>query len=132
MDSIMLDWERMIAGYVSEVLGYPVPSFAIPSAVGASQTGDPDGSNTHASVPGTSPVLVPTNPPLTETPLFLPGSLSPPSLIPSSASLPNGPWEVVDLTMEDDDELYESREEFLVRMGETSEIKQEPSDPSVV
>ncbi|KAJ3846697.1 hypothetical protein EV368DRAFT_88638 [Lentinula lateritia] len=126
MDSIMLDWEHMIAGYISEVLGYPVPAFAIPSAVGASHTGDPNGSNTHASVPGTSPVLVPT-----ETPLFLPGSLLPPSLIPSSASLPNGPREVVDLTMEDDDELYESQEEFLVRMGETSEIKQEPSDPSV-
>ncbi|KAJ3808699.1 hypothetical protein F5876DRAFT_78472 [Lentinula aff. lateritia] len=29
MDSIMLDWECMIAGYVSEVLGYPIPSFAI-------------------------------------------------------------------------------------------------------
>ncbi|KAJ3858588.1 hypothetical protein EV359DRAFT_87499 [Lentinula novae-zelandiae] len=132
MDSIMLDWERMIAGYVSEVLGYPVPSFAIPSAVGASHTGDPDASNTHASVPGTSPVLGATTPPPTETPLFLPESLLPPSLIPSSASLPNVPREVVDLTMEDDDELYGSREEFLVRMGETPEIKQEPSDPNVV
>ncbi|KAJ3859587.1 hypothetical protein EV359DRAFT_86231 [Lentinula novae-zelandiae] len=54
MDSIMLDWECMIAGYVSEVLGYPVSSFAIPSAVGASHTGDPDALNTHASVPVTS------------------------------------------------------------------------------
>ncbi|KAJ3845996.1 hypothetical protein EV368DRAFT_89750 [Lentinula lateritia] len=132
MDSIMLDWERMIAGYVREVLGYPVPSFAIPSAVGASHTGDPDASNTHASVPGTSPVLDAIIPPPTETPLFLPESLLPPSLIPSSASLPNGPREVVDLTMEGDNELYESQEEFLVRMGETSEIKQEPSDPSVI
>ncbi|KAJ3860105.1 major facilitator superfamily domain-containing protein [Lentinula novae-zelandiae] len=39
---------------------------------------------------------------------------------------------VVDLTMEDDDELYESREEFLVRIGEAPEVKQEPSDSSVV
>ncbi|KAJ4500090.1 hypothetical protein C8R41DRAFT_914551 [Lentinula lateritia] len=98
----------------------------------ASHTGDPDVSNSPASVPGTSPVLVPTNSPPTEAPLFLLESLSPPSLIPSSASLPNGPREVVDLTMEDDNELYESREEFLVRMGETSEIKQEPSDPSII
>ncbi|KAJ3804928.1 hypothetical protein F5876DRAFT_82413 [Lentinula aff. lateritia] len=82
--------------------------------------------------PGTSPVLGATIPPPTETPLFLLESLSPPSLIPSSASLPNVPREIVDLTMEDDDELYESREQFLVRMGETSEIKQEPSDPNVV
>ncbi|KAJ3871268.1 hypothetical protein F5051DRAFT_446414 [Lentinula edodes] len=132
MDSIMLDWECMIAGYVSEVLGYPVPSFAIPTAVGASHTGDPDASSTHVSVPGTSPVLGATIPPPTETPLFLPESLSPSSPIPSSASLPNSPREVVDLTMEDDDELYESWEEFLVRMGETSEIKQEPSDPNVI
>ncbi|KAJ3924475.1 MAG: hypothetical protein NXY57DRAFT_969795 [Lentinula lateritia] len=132
MDSIMLDWERMIAGYVSEVLGYPVPSFAILSAVGASHTGGPDVSNTPASVPGTSPVLVPTNSPPTEAPLFLPESLSPPALIFSAASLPNGPREVVDLTMEDDDELYESREEFLVRMGEASEIKQEPSSASII
>ncbi|KAJ3928326.1 MAG: hypothetical protein NXY57DRAFT_964641 [Lentinula lateritia] len=127
MDSIMLHWECMIAGYISEVLGYPVPSFTIPSAVGALHTGDPDASNTHVSVPGTSPALGAIIPPL-----FLPESLSPPSLIPSSASLPNGPWEVVDLTMEDDDELYKSREEFLVRMGETLEIKQEPSDPSII
>ncbi|KAJ3845950.1 hypothetical protein EV368DRAFT_89813 [Lentinula lateritia] len=108
MDSIMLDWERMIAGYVREVLGYPVPSFAIPSAVGASHTSDPDASNTHVSVLGTSPVLDAAIPPPTETPLFLPESLSPPSLIPSSASLPNGPREVVDLTMEGDDELIRS------------------------
>ncbi|KAJ3935843.1 MAG: hypothetical protein NXY57DRAFT_957781 [Lentinula lateritia] len=137
MDSIMLDWERMIAGYVSEVLGYPVPSFAIPSAVGVSHTSDPDASTTHVSIPEPSSVLGATTPPPTETPLFLPESLSPPSphspsLIPSSASLPNVPREVVDLTMENDDELYESREEFLVRMGGTPEIKQESSDPSVV
>ncbi|KAJ3876409.1 hypothetical protein F5051DRAFT_429784 [Lentinula edodes] len=137
MDSIMLEWERMSAGYVSEVLGYPVPSFAVPSVEVVSHTSDPDASTTHASVPETSPVLGATAPPPTKTPLFLPESLSPPpphspSPIPSSASLPNVPREVVDLTMEGDDELYESREEFLVRMGEAPEIKQEPSDPNVV
>ncbi|KAJ3845681.1 hypothetical protein EV368DRAFT_90284 [Lentinula lateritia] len=137
MDSIMLDWERMIAGYVSEVLGYPVPSFAVLSVVGVSHTRDPDVSTTHASIPEVSPVLDASTPPLTMTPLFLPESLLPPSPhspspIPPSTSLPNVPWEVVDLTMEDDDKLYESREEFLVRMGETPVVKQEPSDPSVV
>ncbi|KAJ3804559.1 hypothetical protein F5876DRAFT_82960 [Lentinula aff. lateritia] len=137
MDSIMLDWECKIAGYVSEVLGYPVPSFAIPSALGVSHTSDPDASTAHASIPEPSSVLGATTPPPPETPLFLPESLSPPSphspsLIPSSAPLPNVPREVVDLTMEDDDELYESWEEFLVRMGGAPEIKQESSDPSVV
>ncbi|KAJ3845871.1 hypothetical protein EV368DRAFT_70370, partial [Lentinula lateritia] len=91
MDSIMLEWERMIVGYISEA----------------------------------------------KTPLFLPESLSPPSPhspspVPSPVSLPNVSREVVDLTMEDDNELYESREEFLVRMGEAPEVKQEPSNPSVV
>ncbi|KAJ3846385.1 hypothetical protein EV368DRAFT_89119 [Lentinula lateritia] len=119
MDSIMLDWECKIAGYVSEV------------------TLDPDASTAHASIPEPSSVLGVTTPPPPETPLFLPESLSPPSphspsLIPSSASLPNVPREVVDLTMEDDDELYQSWEEFLVRMGGAPEIKQESSDPSVV
>ncbi|KAJ3852029.1 hypothetical protein EV368DRAFT_65263 [Lentinula lateritia] len=137
MDSIMLDRERMIAGYVREVLGYPVPSFAVPSAEGVSHTSDPEVSTTHASVLEVSPVLGASTPPPTRTPLFLPESLSPPSPyspspIPPSASLPNIPREVVDLTMEDVDELYKSREEFVVRMGETPVVKQEPSDPSVV
>ncbi|KAJ3925240.1 MAG: hypothetical protein NXY57DRAFT_968143 [Lentinula lateritia] len=137
MDSIMLDWERMIAGYVSEVLGYPVPSFAISSALGVSHNSDPDASTTHASIPEPSSVLGAATPPPSETPLFLPASLSPPSPhspspIPPPVSPPNVPREVVDLTMEDDNELYESREEFLVRMGEAPEVKQEPTDSSVV
>ncbi|KAJ3858476.1 hypothetical protein EV359DRAFT_87689 [Lentinula novae-zelandiae] len=137
MDSIMLEWERMIAGYVSEVLGYPVPSFAAPPAGGDSHTGGPEASTPRASVPETSPVQGTTAPPQAKTPLFLPESLSPPSPhspspIPSPVSPPNASREVVDLTMEDDDELYESREEFLVWMGEASEVKQEPSDSPIV
>ncbi|KAJ3845970.1 hypothetical protein EV368DRAFT_89787 [Lentinula lateritia] len=137
MDLIMLDWERMVAGYIREVLGYPVPSFAAPSAEEVSHTSDPKISTTHASVPEVSAILGASTPPPTRTPLFLPESVLPPSPhspspIPPSPSLPSVPREVVDLTMEDDDELDESQEEFLVRMGETPEIKQEPSDPSVV
>ncbi|KAJ3911042.1 hypothetical protein F5877DRAFT_86574 [Lentinula edodes] len=49
MDSIMLDWECMIANYVSEVLGYPVPSFVAPPAEGVS--------NPSASVVATAPPL---------------------------------------------------------------------------
>ncbi|KAJ3911300.1 hypothetical protein F5877DRAFT_86176 [Lentinula edodes] len=137
MDSIMLEWERMIVGYISEVLGYPVPSFAVPSVEGVSHSGDPEALTTRASIPETSPVLGAAAPPPTATPLFLPESLSPPSPhspspVPSPVSPPNVPREVVDLTMEDDNELYESWEEFLVRMGEAPEIKQESSDSSIV
>ncbi|KAJ3870544.1 hypothetical protein F5051DRAFT_447524 [Lentinula edodes] len=127
----------MIAGYVSEVLGYPVPSFAAPSAGEDSPTGGPEASTPRASVPEAPPVQGTTAPPQAKTPLFLPESLSPPSPhspspIPSPVSPPSASREVVDLTMEDDDELYESREEFLVRMGEASEVKQEPSDSPIV
>ncbi|KAJ4495513.1 hypothetical protein C8R41DRAFT_918646 [Lentinula lateritia] len=137
MDSIMLEWERMIAGYVSEVLGYPVPSFAVPSVEGVSRISGPDASTAQASILETPPVLDTIASPPAKAPLFLPESLSPPSPhspspVPSPVSLPNVSREVVDLTMEDDDELYESREEFLVRMGAAPEVKQEPSDPSVV
>ncbi|KAJ3915135.1 hypothetical protein F5877DRAFT_82140 [Lentinula edodes] len=132
MDSIMLEWERMIVGYVSEVLGYPVPSFAVPSVEGVSRISGPDASTAQASTLETPPVLGTIASPQAKAPLFLPESLSPPSPhspspVPSPVSLPNVSREVVDLTMEDDDELYESREEFLVRMGAAPEVKQEPS-----
>ncbi|KAJ3924922.1 MAG: hypothetical protein NXY57DRAFT_968759 [Lentinula lateritia] len=137
MDSIMLDWERMIANYVSEVLGYPVPSFVATPAE--------EVSNPSVSVVATAPPPIPEDPPVlganaptrSRTPLFLPGSPTPPSphspsSIPPSAPAPDVPRETIDLTGEDDDELYESQEEFLVRMGEMSVVKQEPSEFSVV
>ncbi|KAJ3870736.1 hypothetical protein F5051DRAFT_447217 [Lentinula edodes] len=137
MDSIMLEWERMIAGYVSEVLGYPVPSFAAPSAGEDSPTGGPEVLTPRARVSEAPPVQGTTAPPPSKTPLFLPEPLSPPSPhspspIPSPVPPPNASRDVVDLTMEDDDELYESREEFLVRMGEASGVKQEPSNSPIV
>ncbi|KAJ3870723.1 hypothetical protein F5051DRAFT_457202 [Lentinula edodes] len=132
MDSMMLDWERMIANYVSEVLGYPVPSFVAPPVE--------EVSNPSVSVVATAPLPIPEDPPVlganaptrSGTPLFLPGSPTPPSphspsSIPPSAPAPDVPWETIDLTGEDDDELYESREEFLVRMREMSVVKQEPN-----
>lgn len=128
----MLDWERMIANYVSEVLGYPVPSFVAPPAEEVPNPG--------VSVEATAPPPIPEDPPVSGTnapirsgtPLFLPGSPTPPSphspsSIPPSAPAPDVPRETIDLTGEDDDELYESREEFLVRMGEMSVVKQEPN-----
>ncbi|KAJ3873485.1 hypothetical protein F5051DRAFT_506492 [Lentinula edodes] len=137
MDSIMLDWERMIANYVSEVLGYPVPSFVAPPAE--------EVSNPSVSVVATTPPPIPEDPPVlganaptrSRTPLFLPESPAPPSphapsSIPPSAPAPDVPWETIDLTVGDDNELYESREEFLVRMGEMLVVKQEPSESSVV
>ncbi|KAJ3804356.1 hypothetical protein F5876DRAFT_70703 [Lentinula aff. lateritia] len=132
MDSIMLDWERVIVGYVSELLGYPVPSVPVPVAVGVSDPSDAVVSTTPVILPDVSPVLSASAPTPTRTPLFLLESLSPPSPIPSSTSVPNVPPEIIDLTLEDDDALYESREEFLVCMGETSGVKRESTGPSVV
>ncbi|KAJ3925194.1 MAG: hypothetical protein NXY57DRAFT_968211 [Lentinula lateritia] len=112
MDSIMLDWERMIANYVSEVLGYPVPSFVAPPAE--------EVSNPSVSVVATAPPPIPEDPPVLG------------ANAPTRTPAPDVPRETIDLTGEDDDELYESREEFLVRMGEMSVVKQEPSEFSVV
>ncbi|GAW10602.1 hypothetical protein LENED_012890 [Lentinula edodes] len=113
-------------------LPHPVPSFVAPPAE--------EVSNPSVSVEATAPPPIPEDPPVSGTnapirsgtPLFLPGSPTPPSphspsSIPPSAPAPDVPRETIDLTGEDDDELYESREEFLVRMGEMSVVKQEPN-----
>ncbi|KAJ3871929.1 hypothetical protein F5051DRAFT_433446 [Lentinula edodes] len=82
-------------------------------------------------------VLDASDPVSRDAPLFLPGSLSPtsphsPSPIPSSPHVPHVPCEVVDLTMDDAEDLYESQEEFLARMGGTVTVKQEITESDVV
>ncbi|KAJ3870942.1 hypothetical protein F5051DRAFT_434253, partial [Lentinula edodes] len=114
MDSIMLMWEDMIRAYMREVLGYPASPDRVSSPVEVPGSNDP--------LPTTSSLIASdaSDPVSRDAPLFLPGSLSPtsprsPSPIPSSSHVPHVPREVVDLTMDDAEDLYESQEEFLAR-----------------
>ncbi|KAH7869797.1 uncharacterized protein C8R40DRAFT_1176317 [Lentinula edodes] len=137
MDSVMLMWEDMIRTYMREVLGYPVSPDRAPSPVNVPGSNDP--------LPTASPLVAPDAPPVLDAsdsvsqdaPLFLPESLSPtspcsPSPIPSSSRVPHVPREIVDLTMDDAEDLYESQEEFLARTGGAVTVKQENTESEVV
>ncbi|KAJ3911012.1 hypothetical protein F5877DRAFT_86625 [Lentinula edodes] len=133
----MLMWEDMIRTYMREVLGYPVSPDRAPSPVNVPGSNDP--------LPTASPLVAPDAPPVLDAsdsvsqdaPLFLPESLSPtsprsPSPIPSSSRVPHVPREIVDLTMDDAEDLYESQEEFLARTGGAVTVKQENTESEVV
>ena len=137
MDSVMLMWEDMIRTYVREVLGYPASPDRASSPVDVPGSNDP--------LPTASPLVAPDAPPALDAsesvsqdaPLFLPESLSPtsprpPSPIPSSSRVPHVPREIVDLTMDDAEDLYESQEEFLARTGGAVTVKQEDTESEVV
>ncbi|KAJ3878280.1 hypothetical protein F5051DRAFT_439805 [Lentinula edodes] len=124
MDTVMLMWEDMIGAYVREGLGYPASLGCISPPVEVPSSNNP--------LPAiTSLVAADASDPVSRsTPLFLPGSLSPtspcsPSPIPSSPCVPDVAHKVVDLTMDDTEDLYESQEEFLARTGGVAVVKPE-------
>ncbi|KAJ3897781.1 hypothetical protein F5879DRAFT_995546 [Lentinula edodes] len=130
MDSIMLMWEDMIRAYMREVLAYPASPDRVSPPVEVPSSND--------LLPTISSLVASDARPVSrDTPLFLLGSLSPtspcsPSLIPSSPRVSNVPREVVDLTMDDAEDLYESQEEFLARTGGTVTVKQEVTESDIV
>ncbi|KAJ3870597.1 hypothetical protein F5051DRAFT_434505, partial [Lentinula edodes] len=137
MDTIMLMWEDMIGAYVREVLGYPASPGRILPPVEVPSSNDPLPATTSLVVDDPRPVLGASDSVSRSTPLFLLGSLSPtsprsPSPIPSSPCVPDVVREVVDLTMDDTEDLYESQEEFLARTGGTVTVKQEITDSDVL
>ncbi|KAJ3925066.1 MAG: hypothetical protein NXY57DRAFT_968471 [Lentinula lateritia] len=137
MDTVMLMWEDMIGAYVREVLGYPASPGRILPPVEVPSSNNPLPATTSLVVDDPCPVLGVSDPVSRSTPLFLPGSLSPtfprsPSPIPSSPRVPDVAREVVDLTMDDAENLYESQEEFLARMGGTVTVKQEITESDVL
>ncbi|KAJ3925079.1 MAG: hypothetical protein NXY57DRAFT_968435 [Lentinula lateritia] len=137
MDTVMLMWEDMIGAYVREVLGYSASSSRILPPVEVPSSNNPLPATTSLVVDGPRPVLGASDSVSRSTPLFLPGSLSPtsprsPSPIPSSPRVPDVVREVVDLTMDDAEDLYESQEEFLARTGGAVTVKQEITESDVL
>ncbi|KAF8830926.1 hypothetical protein HHX47_DHR1000172 [Lentinula edodes] len=137
MDTVMLMWEDMIGAYVREVLGYPASPGRILPPVEVPNSTDPLPATTSLVVDDPRPVLGASDSVSRSAPLFLPGSLSPtsprsPSPIPSSPRVPDVAREVVDLTMDDAEDLYESQEEFLARTGGAVTVKQEITESDVL
>ncbi|KAJ3846715.1 hypothetical protein EV368DRAFT_88612 [Lentinula lateritia] len=137
MDSVMLMWEEMISTYMREVLGYSAFPDRVSSPVNVLGSSDPLPTAYPLVASDAPPVLDASEPVSQDAPLFLPGSLSPtsprpPSPIPSSSHVPHVPREIVDLTMDDAEDLYESQEEFLVRTGGAVTVKQENTESDVV
>ncbi|KAJ3897297.1 hypothetical protein F5879DRAFT_927950, partial [Lentinula edodes] len=137
MDTVMLMWEDMIGAYVREVLGYPASPGRILPPVEVPNSTDPLPATTSLVVDDPRPVLGASDSVSRSAPLFLPGSLSPtsprsPSPIPSSPRVPDVAREVVDLTMDDAEDLYESQEEFLARTGGMVTVKQEITESDVL
>ncbi|KAJ3870924.1 hypothetical protein F5051DRAFT_446915 [Lentinula edodes] len=137
MDSVMLMWEDMISTYMREVLGYPASPDRVSSPVNVPGSNDPLPTASPLVASDPHPVLDASEPVSQDAPLFLLGSLSPtsprpPSPIPSSSCVPHIPREIVDLTMDDAKDLYESQEEFLARTGGVVTVKQENAESEVV
>ncbi|KAJ3804308.1 hypothetical protein F5876DRAFT_83390 [Lentinula aff. lateritia] len=133
----MLMWEEMISTYMREVLGYSAFPDRVSSPVNVLGSSDPLPTAYPLVASDAPPVLDASEPVSQDAPLFLPGSLSPtsprpPSPIPSSSHVPHVPREIVDLTMDDAEDLYESQEEFLVRTGGAVTVKQENTESDVV
>ncbi|KAJ3858192.1 hypothetical protein EV359DRAFT_69207, partial [Lentinula novae-zelandiae] len=130
MDAVMSMWEHMIQAYIREVLSYPAFPDPVSSPVEAPRSKSPMEAVTSliaGDTPSTIGVIVPVP---RGTPLFLPGSLSPtsprsPSPIPSSPQVLDVSREVVDLTMDDAQDFYESQEEFKDCFGRLIDRKQE-------
>ncbi|KAJ3897387.1 hypothetical protein F5879DRAFT_996128 [Lentinula edodes] len=137
MDSVMLMWEDMISAYMREVLGYPASPDRVSSPVNVPGSNHPLPTASPLVASDAHPVLDASEPVSQDAPLFLPESLSPtsprpPSPIPSSSRVPHVPREIVDLTMDDAEDLYESQEEFLARTGGAVTVKQENTESEVV
>ncbi|KAJ3845973.1 hypothetical protein EV368DRAFT_89779 [Lentinula lateritia] len=137
MDSIMSMWEDMISAYMREVLGYPASPDRASSPVKVPGSNNPLPTTSPLIASDARPMLDASEPMLRDAPLFLLESLSPtsprpPSPIPSSSCVPHVPRKVVDLTMDDVEDLYESQEEFLARTGGTVTVKQENTESDVV
>ncbi|KAJ3897284.1 hypothetical protein F5879DRAFT_927958 [Lentinula edodes] len=137
MDSVMLMWEDMIRAYMRKVLGYPASPDRVSSPVEVAGSNDPLPTTSSLIASDTRPVLDASVPVSRDALLFLPGSLSPtssrsPSPIPSSSCVPHVPREVVNLTMDDAEDLYEMQEEFLARTGGAVTVKQENTESDVV
>ncbi|KAJ3859788.1 hypothetical protein EV359DRAFT_86019 [Lentinula novae-zelandiae] len=136
MDTVMSMWEHMIQAYIREVLGYPAFPNPVSSPVEAPRSKSPMEAVT-SLIAGDTPSMIGAIVPVPRgTPLFLPGSLSPtsprsPSPIPSSPQVLDVSREVVDLTMDDAKDLYESQEEFLARTGGAVVVKQEVPESNV-
>ncbi|KAJ3885923.1 hypothetical protein GG344DRAFT_70109 [Lentinula edodes] len=133
MDAVILMWEDMISTYMREVLGYPASPDRVSSPVNVPGSNDPLPTASPLVASDPHPVLDASEPVSQGAPLFLPGSLSPtsprpPSPIPSSSRVPHVPHEIVDLTMDDAEDLYESQEEFLARTGGAMTVKQENTE----
>ncbi|KAJ3871164.1 hypothetical protein F5051DRAFT_434072 [Lentinula edodes] len=136
MDSVLM-WEDMISTYMREVLGYPASPDRVSSPVKVPGSNDPLPTASPLVASDAHPMLDASEPVSQDAPLFLPESLSPtsprpPSPIPSSSRVPHVPREIVDLTMDDAEDLYESQEELLARTGGAVTVKQENTESEVV
>ncbi|KAJ3924661.1 MAG: hypothetical protein NXY57DRAFT_969351 [Lentinula lateritia] len=137
MDSVMLMWEGMIEAYIREVLGYPASPACVLSLVEAPSSNAPLLAMTSLVTDDARSMLGASIPVLRKTPLFLPGSLLPtsphsPSPLPSSPRVVDVSHEVVDLTMDDTEDLYELQEEFLAQTCGAATVKQEIPESDVV
>ncbi|KAJ3911747.1 hypothetical protein F5877DRAFT_85585 [Lentinula edodes] len=145
LDSIMVSWEHLIANYICNMIDTPGPHYVFPTSTefprvegGSSPLGGETGVAVCLNVAtpeeeGTRDlsVLGSETPAIARTPLFLPASRSPssPLLLSSVPIVPN----IIDLTMVDDngEDLYESCEEFEVRVQGDVTVKNERSSPAL-